>query len=132
MEADLTRWYGVDLRDRYRYERVIDGRGVEHIARRLSTRRIYVLVRHLPPESALASAERGRPMWTTTDHLIADLMLVTQALQVGRKAKDHPGRPKATKPAGGPDRPRKMMDAERRARAEQAKRNRREVTGNGG
>ncbi|KRV49700.1 hypothetical protein AQ490_18490 [Wenjunlia vitaminophila] len=38
----------------------------------LTTRRLAVLVRHLPPESAFARAHEGeRAEWTLTDHLLA-------------------------------------------------------------
>lgn len=40
----------------------------------LSARRLGVLVRHLPADAALVRAlNGGRPHWTVTDHLIADL-----------------------------------------------------------
>lgn len=40
----------------------------------LSVRKLIVLVRQLSVESALVRAlNDGRPPWTTTDHLIADL-----------------------------------------------------------
>lgn len=60
MEADLLRYYRLDLLDFYRGT--------------LSTRRLRVLIRHLPPGSALVAAlNEGRPGWTLTDHLLADL-----------------------------------------------------------
>lgn len=56
----MLRFYRVDLLDFYRGT--------------LSARRLGVLVRQLPAESALSRAlNGGQPPWTTTDHRIADL-----------------------------------------------------------
>ena len=52
MEADLARYYQIDYRDRYRTTPA--GRP------RLSTRRLLLLVDHLPPESWFASERAGR------------------------------------------------------------------------
>ncbi|CAL9506839.1 hypothetical protein SUDANB38_03582 [Streptomyces sp. enrichment culture] len=58
LEADLLRHYGVDLLDWHRG--------------RLSSRRLAVLVRHLPRDSALAREVHGEAAdWTATDYLLA-------------------------------------------------------------
>jgi hypothetical protein len=68
----LLRFYRIDLLDFYRGT--------------LSGRRVDVLIRQLPAESALVRAlNGGRPQWTNTDHLIADLWTLWAK-------KDHPTR----------------------------------------
>ncbi|MFK4070335.1 hypothetical protein [Streptomyces sp. NPDC029674] len=58
LEADLLRHYGVDLLGWYRGE--------------LSSRRLAVLVRHLPGDSAFRLAHEGEvAQWSLTDHLLA-------------------------------------------------------------
>lgn len=58
LEADLLRHYGVDLLGWYRGE--------------LSSRRLAVLVRHLPRDSAFRLAHEGEgAQWSLTDHLLA-------------------------------------------------------------
>lgn len=72
VEADLQRYYGVDYRDRWRGD--------------LSLRRISNLLRHLPPDSALAHIElAGTPAWNLEHVLLADIW---QA--VARSKKQHP------------------------------------------
>lgn len=64
MEADLLRFYRIDLLDFYRGT--------------LSGRRLEILIRYLPITSALVTAlNGGRTQWTTTDHLLADLWALT-------------------------------------------------------
>lgn len=83
----MLRFYRVDLLDFYRGT--------------LSARRLGVLVRQLPAESALVRAlNDGRPPWMITDHLIADLWALWAK-------KDHPRRVE--------------MEAKKRAIAELAK-----------
>ncbi|MEU5043029.1 hypothetical protein AB0G40_19165 [Streptomyces griseorubiginosus] len=54
----MLRHYGVDLLDWHRG--------------RLSSRRLRVLVEHLPPDSSFARAVHGEQAeWTVTDHLLA-------------------------------------------------------------
>src|SRR5690606_27068527 len=63
VEADLQRFYGIDDRDRWRPD--------EHGRPRLTLRRLWVLISHLPPESTLAHIERaGHPEWTLEAHLL--------------------------------------------------------------
>jgi hypothetical protein len=58
VEADLLRFYGVDLLDHYRG--------------RLTARRLRVLIQHLPVESALVRALHGEEaQWGLTEHLLA-------------------------------------------------------------
>jgi hypothetical protein len=58
VEADLLRYYGVDLLEYYRG--------------RLSARRLAVLIRHLPREAALVRAVRGDEVdWGLAEHLLA-------------------------------------------------------------
>lgn len=58
LEADLLRHYGVDLLDWHRG--------------RLSSRRLAVLVRHMPRDSALARAVHGEAAeWAVSDYLLA-------------------------------------------------------------
>ncbi|MFD9906370.1 hypothetical protein [Streptomyces sp. NPDC059063] len=58
MEADLLRHYGVDLLDWHRG--------------RLSSRRLAVLIRHLPRDSALHRELHGEAaQWSVTDYLLA-------------------------------------------------------------
>ncbi|MBM4489500.1 hypothetical protein GS937_01565 [Rhodococcus hoagii] len=65
MEADLNRFHQTDLRDLWR-----PGGGESQ----LTLRRLFVLIRYLPADSALAIDESdGRVPWTITDHLLADL-----------------------------------------------------------
>lgn len=60
IEADLQRYYRIDLGDFYRGD--------------LSARRLNVLIRYLPARSALVAAlNDGQTGWTRTDHLLADL-----------------------------------------------------------
>lgn len=79
MEADLQRYYGVDLADLWRG--------------RLSLRKISVLVTHLPPGSAVWATESDLDYgWTLTDILLSD---VFHALA----GEAHPARPKPQKAA---------------------------------
>ncbi|HEX6468495.1 MAG TPA: hypothetical protein VF069_05315 [Streptosporangiaceae bacterium] len=58
IEADLLRYYGVDILDYHR--------GL------LSARRLRVLVQHLPRDAALVRAVRGEAAdWGPTEHLLA-------------------------------------------------------------
>lgn len=99
--------------------------------RKLTTRMIYARIRHLPPTSALAiHYNGGRWPWSLTDHLLADLWHELEVGRLGKKAKDHPGRPKKSKASqASPERDRRMRDARRRAAQERAARNRRRAIG---
>ena len=78
VEADLQRIYGIDYRDRWRGG--------------LTLRRLHVLIRHLPPDSATAVA-LGGPSWSIGDHLLDDIrMALTHSKK--RPAKPHPLRPR--------------------------------------
>ena len=61
MEADLLRYYGVDLLDYHRG--------------RLSTRRLRVLIQHLPRDAALVRKLHGEDVeWGLTEHLLATVV----------------------------------------------------------
>lgn len=132
MEADLSAYHHLDLRDRWRYEEVILASGRRVLLRKLTTRMIYVRIRHgLPPESALAiHFNGGKWPWKLGDHLLADLYFIHRQELEGKKAKDHPGRPRPDKTSTvSAARARKMRDARRRAAAEEARRNYRRLQG---
>ena len=82
MEADLSRYHHIDLLDFYRG--------------RISSRSLWVRINHLPPDCALAKAlNHGNRPWTTTEHLLADLWVLT--LQANSEdpsdaPNDHPAR----------------------------------------
>lgn len=108
MEADLDRFYGIDYRDRWRFDS--EGRRI------LPLRRLWVRFKHLPPESACADLARGgKPHWSIEAHLLDQLRM---AMTGSKKnpAKPHPQRPTG-KPRRkyDPDRPRKIAAAKRRA-----------------
>ena len=49
---------------------------------RLSPRRVDVLIRGLPPDSATRQAlNKGEPLWTRTDFILADLVDATNGVQ---------------------------------------------------
>lgn len=101
MEADLQRFYGIDYRDRWR--------GGD-----LTLRRIAVLVRHLPPESAVALIERdGKPHWTLEAELIDTLRRALTSTKKG-PAEPHPLRPKPQPKRMTPERKRKLAAARAR------------------
>lgn len=106
MEADLLRFYGVDVRDRWHPDR----------RRRLTLRRIHVLLRHLPHDAATVAAQRDhRPFFALEHVLLAD---VWQA--AAQSKKPHPLLTEAQKQARRQKRqvdPKKLAAARARARA---------------
>ncbi len=104
MEADLQRYYSVDLLDLWRFD--ADGR------RLLSTRKIGVLILYLPADSACACVAGGSG-WLLSDYLLSDIYGAT----VGEP---HPARPKATE-VDDPIREAKVRAARKRARDRQEK-----------
>lgn len=109
MEADFARFYGIDYRDRWRGG--------------LTLRRVYVLVKHLPPESATAEIARdGDLHWSIEAHLLDDLRMVLSG--DGKKpSKPHPSRPKpGRRKVITPERARKLAAARRRAQERRRKR----------
>jgi hypothetical protein len=66
VEADLQRFYQVDYRTRW-----TAGPG------RLTLRRLMVLVRHLPAESATVQALNGGHVWSLGEVLLADVWQAT-------------------------------------------------------
>jgi hypothetical protein len=104
LEADLQRYYQVDLRDRWRFD--------EHGCRRLTLRRLGALVAGLPPESRVARAVGGDGL--TTDHIL--LMDVFHA----SANKPHPARPSGTSGTHqGLERQQRLRAAKRRRAARQ-------------
>ena len=96
MEADLQRYYGIDYRDRWRFD--ADSRRV------LTLRRVGVLVRNLPRGSAVVQAETEGRSWSLTDTLLADLFHATTG-------QPHPLRPQPPEP---PERAKARSDAQER------------------
>ena len=102
---------GVELADHYRRD---DGR------RRLSLRRLLVLVRHLPPESRLAQELVGTH-WSVEAHLLDTLRMVWTHSD-RNPAQPHPDRPTAEKRRqASPEWQAKVADARTRARARRQK-----------
>lgn len=114
MEADLSRYYGLDLRDHWRSD--ADGRP------RLTLRMIVVRVRYLPRDSACALilADQDSPLWSRTDELLDELRREVAASRGVKRPKPHPDRVKGKRARkhDDPDR------ARRRARAKARKRER--------
>lgn len=105
VEADIQRFYGVDYRDRWRF----DGNG----RRRLTLRRLWVLVTYLPPESAIVAAARdGAPHWSVEAHLLDDLRIVLTGSKE-KPASPHPMRPKPRSDRANPARRAKQLAAAR-------------------
>jgi len=121
VEADLQRFYGVDLRDLWRP------------GGSLTWRRLRALVVSLPVESALSAAlpdrdadddtPAPRPRWSHTDHLLAD---VFDAVTAGNWQRA--GDPKAPRPQPYP-RPRGAAPAARRGLSSEQRRELRRRTG---
>lgn len=108
MEADLQRFYGIDYRDRWRGD--------------LTLRRIFVLVKHLPPESAVGYVARdGKPHWSLEAILLDTLRMALTGTKE-RPAKPHPLRPTGpSRRQDSPERRRKLAAARRRARERRAR-----------
>lgn len=116
MEADLARYYNIDIRDRWRR----DDRGV----RLLTLRRLRNLLVNLPPDAALMPHLTGglHPM-TRLEQMVDDVRLAVLAA-AGAKKHDlvpHPDRARlmreASKVPATADRHRREMDLRRRRRA---------------
>lgn len=113
VEADLSRYHQIDLLDLWRRPQ------------RLSYRKLLVLVRFLPPDSATENVLRGGPAWTLS-HDIADLHR-RQALAVAGVKADHnhlhPAHPGAVKKVDGltPDQTAARDRAKQRAADRQAR-----------
>lgn len=69
MEADLARYHHLDLRDHWRSDHT--GR------RRLTHRRLAVLIRHLPADAATVTEVSPGPIWDLTTVLLADIWQAT-------------------------------------------------------
>lgn len=104
VEADLQRYYQVDLRDRW--------------SGRLTLRRLLTLVLYLPDDSATAAAIRKGPHWSLRDHLIDELRMQVAALGGVKRPEPHPTRPRPARNAvNTPARRRKLRAARARAAA---------------
>lgn len=99
MEADLQRFYNVDYRDRWATGR-----------HRLTLRRLWVLVTHLPIEASVARELSDQPSWSIEAQLLDDLRMAMTGSK-DKPAKPHPSRPKPTPPQADP---RKLAAARRR------------------
>lgn len=75
------RYYSIDLLDLWRFD--------EHSQRKLTPRRIVILIQHLPADSATFIALGGAG-WTTADYLLADIFHAQSRLP-------HPARPTSEK-----------------------------------
>lgn len=107
IEADLQHYYGIDYRDRDRFD--------EFGERKLPMRRLWVLIHHLPADSAVAAIDRDGPLWTLEAHLLDDVRMWLMLL-AGAKAKEvkpHPQRPIPAKHVD-PARMKKIIDARKR------------------
>lgn len=102
MEADLQRFYGIDIRDRH----LRNDAGVS----RLPLRRLWVLITYLPGHAAVADVLRDQQVWSIEAHLLDDLRMVWTGSK-DKPAKPHPARPKPR--SATPD-PRKIAAARRR------------------
>lgn len=92
VEADLVRYYGVDLLDYYRG--------------RLSARRLRVLLQHLPRDSALVRALHGEAAeWGLSEHLLAaavDELAVANWLFASAHTPEHADPPERPRPLPRP------------------------------
>lgn len=90
MEADLSRFHRLDLRDLHRRD--------EQGRRALTLRMIWVRIHYLPSDSALAIAENdGKRPWSATESLLADIWEL--------KANEHRDPKKSPQPIRHPKRP---------------------------
>lgn len=117
MEADLARYYHVDLLDRWRTD--LEGRPL------LTLRQIAVRVRHLPPDSAVAVAlNGGEAGWTRDQVLLTDIWSTWNG-------KEHPALALARRSRGRiptAERLRRLVAARRRARDRRRRIARGEIT----
>jgi len=93
IEADLQRWYGVELGDRYRG--------------RLTDRRLLVLIRHLPRDSALMwDADPETAAWGLAEQLSAaqtDALNMLAWMYANRNQRHPTARPKRIRRPGVDD-----------------------------
>lgn len=83
MEADLSQFHNIDLRDRWR--RLPDG------SRALTLRMLNVRIRRLPPESAVATIARDNAVhWSNEALLLADIWQAVVPVKPGQQRKPHP------------------------------------------
>ncbi|MET9712414.1 hypothetical protein ACFW3Z_22610 [Nocardiopsis alba] len=101
MEADLARYYRIDLGDLWRGG--------------LTLRRLAVLVRHLPPDAATMS-ELGGDGWTLSHYLQADLVHATTG-------QPHPADPRVRR--AEEEKLARLAEAQKRAERRRVEMNRR-------
>jgi len=101
VESDLSRYHHIDYRDRWRFDAGV---------RRLTLRRLFVLVRHLPTDSATSIAAGG-PGWLLGDYLLAHVYQATAG-------EAHPSLPKASA-VSDPLRDKRIRQARMRAHERQ-------------
>lgn len=103
MEADLSRIYGIDYRDRWRFDS--EGR------RKLTLRMIWARVEYLPRDSAVRTVlNGGRPEWGDAEYLLADVWAATAGAQ-----EPHPARPVPPQEVVNPERTKSVKRAKRLA-----------------
>lgn len=120
MEADLQRFYGLDVRDRWHPDPT----------RRLTLRRLVVLVWRFPPaEGAVVAVSTGRAHWSMEAHLLDDLRRTVEAVNGVKSPKPHPLRDtsRSTKRLT-PERAKRLRAARQRARARRTAIERGEIT----
>ncbi|OCH81004.1 hypothetical protein A9310_19785 [Gordonia sp. UCD-TK1] len=111
MEADMSRFHQLDLRDLWRRD--------EQGRPRLTYRMVYVRVKALPATSALAiNANGGKRPWTVSEYLLADLweLQANRGIKRGARPKRHPARPAQKAKARTPEQQRRHDQAMRRHR----------------
>lgn len=85
VEADLSRFYGIDIRDRW----LTDALGRP----RLTLRMMVVRLRHLPLDSAVSQCENeGEKPWERVEHQLDEIRRHLAALGGDKNPKPDPGR----------------------------------------
>jgi hypothetical protein len=105
VEADLARYYGIDIRDRF--------------GGTLTLRRLAVLLRYLPHDAALYRLDPDLQFvsWTRTDHLLDDIRRQLAAFAGDKDPKPSAGRfPGLGSMPVSPERQKRLQAARRRAR----------------
>lgn len=109
VEADLQRFYTVDIRDRH----IRNDAGVVW----LPLRRLWVLISSLPAHAATAAELRTQSVWSIEAHLLDDLRMVWTGSK-DKPAKPHPDRPRPKPMTSDPKKlaaARRRRDARRKA-----------------
>lgn len=109
VEADLQRYYHVDLRDLWRP------------GRQVTWRRVAVLLRHVPHDAATRALLGGWATWSLTDHLLDDVRRTLRSLAGDKDPRPHPLRFPTLHETTTPERQRRLAAARARARARRAR-----------